>query len=144
MVQQTDTRNTVNALWKFMAVGCIGFIVDAALLTAIVGSTVWAPWQARIPSFLAAVATTWLLNRRYAFAGRGLQRDALEAVLYGAIQIGGALLNFAVFSLSLWRFPRLGTILVVPLALGAVAGLAFNFALGNGLLYASVRSNRRG
>lgn len=144
MVQQTDIRNTGDALWKFIVVGCFGFVVDAALLTAIVALTDWAPWRARIPSFLAAVATTWLLNRRYAFAGRGLQRDALEALLYGAIQIGGALLNFAVFSLSLWRFPRMGTILVLPLALGAVAGLAFNFALGNGLLYASARTSRRG
>lgn len=125
-------RNTADALWKFIAAGCIGFAVDALLLTAIVHLTGWAPWQARIPSFLTAVATTWLLNRRYAFAGRGLQRDTVEAVLYAAIQVGGALLNFAVFSVCLWRFPRLDTMLVMPLAIGAVAGLAFNFALGNG------------
>ena len=143
--EQADAlRNTTDALWKFIAVGCIGFVVDALLLTAIVQVTGWAPWQARIPSFLAAVATTWLLNRRYAFAGRGLQRDTVEAVFYGAIQIGGALLNFAVFSFCLWRFPQLGTMLVVPLAIGAVAGLTFNFALGNGLLYASARAGQRG
>lgn len=144
-MSRPDTlRSTADSLWKFIAVGCIGFAVDASLLTAIVEFTGWAPWQARIPSFISAVATTWLLNRRYAFAGRGMQRDTVEAVFYGAIQLGGAVLNFAVFTICLWRAPHLRTMLIVPLAIGAIAGLAFNFALSNGLLYASMRSDQRG
>lgn len=142
MIANTARTLLWQTLRKFVLVGGIGFAVDALLLTLIMRGTGWPAWQARIPSFLCAVVTTWLLNRRYAFAGRGLQRRSLEAVLYASIQVSGAVLNLAIFSACLWYFPPLNRAPMVALAIGAVGGLACNFTLSNGLLYSRPPGNR--
>lgn len=135
--------HTSYTLRRYIIVGAIGFLVDASLLTMIVDVTGWWPWQARIPSFLAAVLVTWILNRQYVFPGRGPERTSVEAALYALIQAGGAACNFALFSLLVWWLPVLEKTLVLPLAGGAVAGLAFNFVASNGFLYARTRIGER-
>lgn len=136
----TWLSSSVRTLRNFVVIGGIGFFIDALMLTAIIQLAQWPPWRARIPSFAAAIAVTWLLNRRHTFAGRGLQSRSVDAMLYGCIQTGGALLNFATFSTCLWYFPQLGRMPVVPLAIGAAVGLFFNFTLSSGLLYARQRA----
>lgn len=142
---ESKLKPVTRQLWSrelrsFAVIGGLGFAVDAALLTALTQLAGWAPLQARIPSFLLAVMVTWLLNRRHTFAGRGLQRRSLEAFFYLSIQVCGALLNFGVFGLCLEFFPRLIRMPVVPLAIGAIAGLIFNFATSNVMLYTHSRA----
>lgn len=132
-------RSTAQDLLKFMVVGSVGFVVEAVILTGLTVHAAWSPWQARIPSFLSAVLITWALNRRLTFAQRGLKRPAAEAFFYTVIQGGGALLNLAVFGACLFLWPKLGRVPVIPLAIGAVAGLAFNFLLTSKWLYSRPR-----
>jgi putative flippase GtrA len=101
-----------------------------------------ATWYARIPSFLTAVLVTWALNRRYTFAGRGLERSSVEAVCYILIQAGGAAVNLAIFSALLIYRPTLGEVPVIPLALGSVGGFAVNFGASNAFLYAAAVPRR--
>jgi putative flippase GtrA len=133
------SRRTVRELLTFLAVGSVGFVVEAAILTTLTVYAAWSPWQARIPSFLSAVVITWALNRRHTFPERGLQRRSTEAFFYTAIQGGGALINLAVFGVCLAIQPRLAHIPVIPLAIGAVAGFAFNFLLSSKWLYSRLR-----
>lgn len=132
--------STVRAVRSFAIVGGAGFAVEAILMTALAEFAGWSVWYARIPSFTTAVLVTWLLNRSLTFAGRGLQRRSTEAVLYGVIQLCGAGINLAIFAVCLLFWPQLAQRPVVPLAIGAIGGFAFNFAASNGLLYARRRT----
>ena len=129
----------IQTLRKFAVVGGAGFAIEAILLTLFVKVAGLQPWHARMPSFLVAVLATWALNRRYTFAGRGLARSSVEAVGYVLIQTCGAAINLAIFGAVLFYWPQLGDVPVIPLAIGAVGGFAFNFGASNGLLYARRR-----
>lgn len=110
------------------------------MLTALTQLAGLAPWYARIPSFLTAVLVTWALNRSYTFAGRGLQRRSVEVLSYVVIQVCGAVINLAIFGVCLFYWPSLRTFPVLPLAIGAIGGFAFNFGASNAFLYARRRS----
>lgn len=127
---------------NFAAVGAVGFVVDAGLLSALTHGAGWSPWAARVPSFTAAVLTTWLLNRRLTFAGRGLQRRSVEALGYGTIQVIGAGINLLVFGLCLAAFPLLARLPVIPFAVGSGVAMVFNYVALKRLLYARERTAR--
>lgn len=120
----------------------MGFLIEAIVLTSLTIYAAWSPWQARIPSFLTAVSITWALNRRHTFTNRGPQHRSTEAFFYTAIQGGGALINLGIFGACLALLPGLGRLPVIPLAIGAVGGFAFNFLLSSKWLYARLRPNQ--
>jgi putative flippase GtrA len=126
-------------LRSFVAVGAVGFVIDAGLLAVLTHGAGWSPWLARVPSFLTAVTATWQLNRRLTFAGRGLQSRSLEALGYGAVQVSGALINLAVFGSCLGLFPQLAALPLIPFAVGAVVAMIFNYLTASRLLYARER-----
>lgn len=123
------------AIRRFALIGGLGFLTEAVVLTTLIQLAGWTPWQARVPSFLIAVTLTWMLNRKHTFAGRGLEHRSLEAFAYIVIQACGAAVNFAIFGVCLSLYPRLARIPVIPLAVGAVGGFVFNFAVSNLVLY---------
>jgi putative flippase GtrA len=127
---------------NFAAVGAIGFVIDAGLLSALTHLAGWSPWAARAPSFAAAVLATWLLNRRLTFPGLGLQRRSAEALGYGAIQVCGAGVNLLIFGVCLATFPRLAAVPVIPFAVGAGVAMVFNYLALKQLLYARERVAR--
>jgi putative flippase GtrA len=133
------SRRTPRELLSFIAVGGLGFAIEAVILTMLTRYAAWSPWQARIPSFLTAVIATWLLNRRLTFPQRGLQRRSVEAFWYTTIQAGGALVNLAIFGATLAAFPQLRSMPVIPLAVGAVGGFVCNFLLSSKVLYSRLR-----
>lgn len=133
-------RRTMRQVLAFLAVGSVGFLVEAVILTTLTVYASWSPWQARIPSFLSAVFITWALNRRHTFARHGLEHRGTEAFFYTMIQAGGALINLAVFGVCLTLQPKLSHAPVIPLAIGAVAGFAFNFLLSSKWLYSRLRT----
>lgn len=116
------------AFRRFVVVGGIGFAIDAGVLSwlAWLGSNLY---LARAVSFTLAVAATYFLNRRFSFqsARSSAAVEKTAAVGYGAIQLGGAMLNLGVFTLLIWLYQPLAQLPVVPLAVGAVAGLLFNY-----------------
>jgi putative flippase GtrA len=128
-----------HSIRSFLAVGAVGFLIDAGLLAALTHGAGWSPWAARVPSFTAAVLTTWLLNRRLTFPGRGLQRRSTEALGYGAIQACGAGINLLVFGLCLAVVPRLAATPVIPFAVGAAVAMMFNYLALKLLVYAQPR-----
>ncbi len=138
------SRPSPRALLSFAAVGGIGFAIEAVILTALTQFAAWSPWQARIPSFVTAVLVTWALNRRHTFAKRGLQRRTVEAFFYAVIQGGGAAINLAIFGACLALAPSVSAVPVIPLAVGAVGGFAFNFLVSSKLLYSRLRDGASG
>lgn len=113
----------------FIVAGSIGFAVDAWLLLQLAAQG-WTPLQARLMSFLGAVIVTWLINRRSAFGDRRAQQAGAAAGEYSRYLIAqslGAGINLAIFALTLWLWPALHDHLIVPLALGSICALFFNY-----------------
>ncbi len=113
----------------FALVGGVGFVVDASILTVMMKQLHFNLYLSRSVSFTCASLTTWLLNRSLTF------RDATQATVihgteyfkYVTVQIIGAAINLLVFVLLTLLRPELEHLPVVPLAVGAVFGLLFNF-----------------
>ena len=112
--------------WSFVAVGTLGFAVDASALTALVVGLDWSPYIARLVSFFAAVTVTWYCNRRFVFRPTALPRREYGA--YVAVQVVGACINFGVYALIIAAFPETARVPVLPLAAGSALALWFNYA----------------
>ena len=124
----------------FVLAAAVGFVVDAGVLTALVRELGWGPWEGRLVSFPLAVTSTWLLNRRYAFRGTGRGDRRIEYAAYWAIQLAGAAVNFGIFGLCLHWAPVLAAWPFVPVAVGGIAAMLFNFAVARSTVYRSASS----
>jgi putative flippase GtrA len=121
----------------FVAVGSIGFLIEATILGLMTHWANWTPWHARIPSFLVAVSVTWMLNRRHTFNTSRVRMPWVEALTYGTIQTCGAAVNLGVFGLCLHYLPRLSAFPLIPFAIGAAIAMGFNFAALSMFIYPS-------
>jgi putative flippase GtrA len=117
----------------FAVAGVIGFAVDVGVLYLAAPRLGW--YGGRIVSWVAAATATWLLNRHFAFrARRSGQPIAREYARYMLTMLGGALVNYAAYALTLrwaggaWA-PALGV------AIGSGAGLAVNFMSARFLVF---------
>jgi putative flippase GtrA len=111
----------------FVAVGAIGFAIDAALFLLLNGGYSWPIAAARTLSASCSIATTWALNRRFTFAARRSRAWSAELARYFLVQASGLLVNLGVFAVALWLVPSLRAIPIIALGLGASAALLFNF-----------------
>jgi len=116
------------AFFRFGVVGTIGFAVHATvvhLAVAFAGLNVYLAWPC---GFVVAVSTTLLLNRaftfRHAVHHHGPWRQAL---IYLLVQGTGAATNFGAYAAALTIAPMLRDFLIVPLAIGSIAGLSLTF-----------------
>lgn len=112
---------------RFVLVGGIGFLVDAAVLAVCVHWAGWAPLFARVPSFACAVTATWGLNRHYTFAQRRRHRTHAEYARYVFVQCLGAALNYGVFGACIASSPLARAYPVLALAVGSAVAMGFNF-----------------
>jgi putative flippase GtrA len=111
----------------FATIGCIGFGVEAIILTVATTKFGLPTLETRLISFPCAVLLTWWLNRKYNF--RSQASVFWELWKYFGSQSIGALTNLAVFVGCWAAFPSLSTSPILLLGLGALAGLVVNFAL---------------
>lgn len=114
-------------------------MVDAAVLQALVSLAAWSPYPARLVSFAFAVSATFALNRLWTFGARTVRSATAAYGKYLAVQIIGALINLAVFTLCLLAVPRLREWPVVALAAGSAVALAFNFLAARVLVFTAPR-----
>ncbi|HEX7964303.1 MAG TPA: GtrA family protein [Gammaproteobacteria bacterium] len=111
---------------RFALAGCIGFVVDVAVLYA----ALWAGlgyYAGRACSFLVAVAVTWQLNRRYTFSATRTLRLHSEWFRYLTAMLGGGAVNYACYTVIVASFPKTGLLPAVAVAAGSIAGLMVNF-----------------
>jgi len=124
----TDKKNLQRFI-LFGFVGGIGFIIDASVLTILMKSFGVNLYLSRLISFSLASLSTWLLNRLVTFSKetQGTDIHSTEYFKYITVQVIGALINLLIFSLLLIQFSHLESQPVIPLAIGAIFGLLFNF-----------------
>lgn len=111
-------------LLRFVLVGGIGFLVDAAVLALLLQAAPLDPFLARIVSIGTALAATWMLNRTLTFqpSGRGLAR---EGARYGGVGAATSVVNYLVYSALLLAMPATPPLLA--LALASLAAMALSF-----------------
>lgn len=130
---------SLNRAFLYGLIGAVGFIVDAGILQLLFMGWEIQPLTARAVSFPLAVTATWLLNRRLTFKDRHV-RGRSGYLTYVLGQILGSVLNLAIFTLLLWQWHKLAEYPVIPLAVGAIFGLVFNYAWANILVFRSPNS----
>ena len=125
----STTRRLAFQVPAFAAVGASGFVVDAAITYLGAKYLGLSPEIARIPGFLVATITNFLLNRAITF--RHSTTPILQAfVRYCAVASAGIIVNYIAYSACVFLAPRLG-IAVTPaiLPLFVAVGVAFATAL---------------
>lgn len=115
-------------LFRFAVSGTAGFLVDAGLLAALVTGLDLNPYLARIPSFLSAVTTTWLINRYWTFADRRGRHAGAEWRRYLLAMSVGAAVNYGVYALLLATVALVAAWPVLGVAAGSLAAMVVNFA----------------
>ncbi len=121
------TQSLARQIWRFGAVGALGFAVDALVLTWLVRVGGWDLYESRWLSFALAVTVTWGLNRRFTFGQRASRNRSREYGRYVAVQGLGALINLGVYAGVLMAWPALAAWPVLPLAAGSGVAMLFNF-----------------
>lgn len=112
----------------FCIAGGIGFVVDAAIVQALVRGLGWNPYASRLMSFVCAMTATWVFNRRYTFAHAAGESLLHEWLRYGLAMLGGFAVNYGAYALLVWRFALVREWPVIGVAAGSVAGLLVNYA----------------
>lgn len=111
---------------RYCIVGAAGFCTDGGILQLGIHVMGWGPLAARVPSFLIAVLVTWYLNRSFTFRMPEKSFSASFPAYITANAIGLAI-NFGTYSAGVLLSPTLAQWPLIPLGIGAVLGLAFNF-----------------
>ena len=128
----------------FVIVGAIGFLVDAGILTALVTGFGVGHYVARAISFTVAVTATWYMNRRWVFEQVTAHKRSREYTAYLVVQVIGAVINLSIYVAVIELVPRLAETPVIPLALGAVVALLFNFGASSRFVFAEPRDRKIG
>ncbi|HUB96513.1 MAG TPA: GtrA family protein [Stellaceae bacterium] len=116
---------------RFVAVGAICFVIDAALTRLVVSLGV-NPYASRCVGFSCALAASWSLNRTYTFRGRRIGRRDVEFAAFALANIPGATVNLATYALivaTTWAGP------VAAVAAGSMAGMVSNFAFARFVVF---------
>ena len=134
MGKTTTVRSSFIQLFLFAVAGVIGFVVDTAVLYVL--APYMGPFYARIVSFLAAVLTTWLVNRALAFRNRSsaLSKKS-EFARYLILMLAGGLINYGVYSGLIVYSPLVRQYLVLGVAAGSLAGMVVNYLSSRFLIY---------
>ena len=91
--------------FRFGVVGTIGFVVDTTVLygALALGSGFY---LGRIPAYLAAVTTTWRLNRIWTFRTRNSGSSGRQWMLFTVVSLLGFVLNYGAYAacIAFWPF----------------------------------------
>ena len=116
---------------KFLVVGGIGLGVNQGILFALVGLAGVAVALASPVAILASMAVTFALNERWTWRDRARGRLAQRALLYGTVNSGGLLINWAL----LVSLERAGLNYLVANVIGAGVAAVWNFSLNHALTW---------
>lgn len=122
-------REMLPQFLRFGVVGTVGFLVDSAVLLAMMALGL-GPYGGRVVSYLAAASTTFALNRAWTF--RSAARDAPMAAQWGrfvALNLVGFAANYGTYAALIATVPLVAAYPVLGVAAGSVAGMFLNFGL---------------
>ncbi len=113
---------------RFGLVGAFGFFVDAGILYAAMAWLDFGLYGGRVVSFAGAATFTWAANRAYAFRHAPPSPPLRQWLRFLAANSAGAAANFGMYSLVVSSSEFGASHPILGIALGSIAGLAFNFS----------------
>jgi putative flippase GtrA len=129
---------------RFAVGGAIGFAVDAGVLHLLMAGAGMGPYAARVPSFLAAATSTWLVGRYWTFADlRGARRGREWRRWIAAMAVGGAI-NYAVYAAAVAGSATVLAWPVLGVAAGSLAGMVVNYLTARYWVFAGSETAIRG
>lgn len=112
----------------FAIAGTIGFLVDAAVVTALVQFGGMNPYLGRLLSFVCAVAATFAFNRRFTFPDGARSTLARQAAQYLLAMSAGFAVNYGSYAWLVYSVELVRNWPVIGVAVGSVLGMFVNFA----------------
>lgn len=129
---------------RFVMVGVLGFVVDSAVLYLCLHGFGFGLYGGRLVSYLVAASTTWYLNRTLTFGDHS--PPAGQWARFIATNGIGAMVNYGSYSLIVALLPAGTFVPLLGVAVGAIAGVGFNFTASRRLVFkpdgAGARSTR--
>ena len=128
-------RALLHEFRRFATVGLVGLAVETVFVYGLRGLA--GLYGAKLVAFLAAVTTTWALNRAWTFAGRGSGSLLRQWALFLGANSLGAALNIGVFFLLVWLVPFCAAYPIVPILAGVAVGMFVNFVMSRRVVFRS-------
>lgn len=134
MTSSTSHRaETFRQFLRFGVIGTGGFVVDTSVLYLVMGLVGLDHYSGRGVSWLVAATFTWAMNRRFTFSdSRPPFRQWLAFLASNAV--GGAV-NLGVYATMVTFLPVVADHPVLGVAVGAIAGLFFNFSASKWVVF---------
>ena len=124
----------MSKILRFGIAGGIGFVVDTALLYMLIDAL--GPYMARAMSFVAAVTTTWAINRVFAFRAHPKHLPLWrEYSQYFLAMITGGLINYAVYAGLMASVQPVKVYPVIGVFFGTLTGMGVNFFLAQRFVF---------
>jgi putative flippase GtrA len=121
-------------LFRFGAVGTLGFVVDTA--TLYLALTLGAGlYGGRIVSYLAAASANWALNRAWTFRQADRRRPGRQWILFLIVNLFGFVINYGTYALVVRHWPFAAVHPVIGVAAGSIAGMSGNFLLSRRFVF---------
>lgn len=139
-MQQTEQLpRSIARLWavaqrfqRFLLVGIVGLAVNQGLLMLLAGSFAMPVVAASPLAIIASMAVTFGLNESWTWQDRGAGRILNRAMLYGAINSGGLLINWGVL---VWLDHHDILHYLAANLVGAGIAAIWNFGLNNAITW---------
>ncbi len=127
---------------RFSAIGGIGFIIDSAVLYAMLYVFSSDLYTARVFSYLAAGTFTWLCNRLFTFSKTKDPAPLRQWIKFLAFNAIGGAVNYSVYALAVTFSPFIAQYPIVGVAFGSISGLIFNYNCSRFFVFKSASANR--
>lgn len=111
---------------RFGMVGTFGFLADSGALLLFIHLGL-DPYWGRFGSFFVAVNCTWLLNRNFTFKAKKSTALWNEWIKYVMANSTGAILNYGVYAILLYKVGLVEQWPVLGVAAGSIVGLLANY-----------------
>lgn len=117
----------IKEIISFAAVGTVGFVLDAAIIWALINYAAIPPIPAKLMAFPFAVTVTWFLNRNNTFKDRKQSNYLKEWIKYIQINSVGAITNNVSFIIIVAKIDYFYQQPIIAVALGSIIGMIFNY-----------------
>ena len=128
-------------LFRFAVIGCIGFVADALVFSALFYLSGTPIMIARAIAFVCAATVTWFGNRIFTFQNTE-QNVAQQWIKFMCGASLSALPNFLVFKLLSSVLGEAGLGPVIALVAGVLVGMVSNYLLSSRWVFAQVGIKR--
>ncbi|MCW5874617.1 MAG: GtrA family protein [Anaerolineales bacterium] len=125
-------RRELKRFARFSTVGAIGAVVDFAVFNLLLSVIGVAPLISQAVSFLAAVASNFMLNRKWTYPDSRSKAIGTQMAQYGLVNLVGLFIRTPIFNWLASVFDRWVVGRTMPLGLSAYS-VSHNLALGGAI-----------